>query len=216
MRKIRLLVIISAAGYLSACAFVKPVKLQASATPAGSALSSVKRVAIMPFFNANGLGSDDPDPTYKGKYADMTPTTIVYKGVKDNARFSFVPMDEVVATLKKNGFEGIKLKPGEEVSVMTAMFYPDRYRTGFTMQQALKTGMELHADAILIGALGMVGNAPANMRYVMSLRLVNPGNGQVLWGTAKAEELKTSIFHPIDTYTEQVQSMAKTLLAEVQ
>ncbi len=215
MRNIRWLVVLAAAGILSACSFVQPVQLKASATPTAAKLPQVKRVAIMPFFNANGLGSDDPDPAYKGKYADMVPTTIIYRGVKDSTRFSFIPMDEVVSTLKKNGFEGVKLKPDEDVSIMTAMFHPDRYRTGFTMQEALKTGKDLHADAILIGALGMSGNAPANMRYVMSLRLVDPATGEVIWGSAQAEEVKSSLFHPIDTYTQQMQSMAQTLLAEV-
>lgn len=214
MRTLKRLAVAIALGSFTGCAFVKPVSLDARVNGDAARLERVKRVAIMPFFNANALGSDDPDPAYKGKYADMIPSTIVYKGVKDSARFDFIGMDAVVSALKKNGFEGVKLKEGEDVSLMKAMFQPDRYRTGFTMAQALKTGRELKADALLIGGLGMVGNAPANMRYVMSLRLVDPANGAVLWGSAKAEPLQTSVLHPIDSYTRQVQSMASLLLAE--
>ncbi len=214
MKKMRFVTIAAAAGFLSACMTPSAVNLKASDAPGAAKLQSVKRVAIMPLFNANSLGSDDPDPSYKGKYKDMIPTTIVYNGVKDSARFAFVSMEDVVSTLKKNGFEGVKLKEGEDVSVMTAMFHPDAYRTGYTMQQALTTGKALKADAILIAATGMVGSGN-KMSYVMSMRLVDPRTGEVLWGAAKSEEPKTSLFHPIDAYTEQLQEMAKSLIAEV-
>ena len=214
MKKIRLVLLVATAGSLAACMTPSPVKLKVSDTPNAAKLQSVKRVAIMPLFNANALGTDDPDPSYKGKYKDMVPTTIVYKGIKDSSRFQFIGMDEVVSTLKKNGFEGVKLKEGEDVSIMTAMFHPDRYRAGYSMQQALKTGKDLQADAILIAGMGMVG-AGSKMSYIISMRLVDPNTGDVLWGSAKSEAAKMSLFHPIDAYTRQIQGMAKTLITEV-
>lgn len=214
MKTVRLVMIVAVAGSLAACMTPSPVKLKTSDTPRAAKLQGVKRVAIMPLFNASSLGTDDPDPAYKGKYKDMIPTTIVYKGVKDSSRFQFLGMEEVISTLKKNGFEGVKLKEGEDVSIMTAMFHPDRYRTGYTMQQALKTGKDLNADAILIAGMGMVG-AGSKMSYVMSMRLVDPKTGDVLWGAAEAQAAKMSLFHPIDAYTQQLQDMAKTLITEV-
>ena len=155
MTKLRLLFVAVVSAQLTGCMFVSAVKTDANQTLDASRLSRVKTIAIMPFFNANGLATDDPDPAYKGKYADLMPTTIVYGAVKDKTRFEWLSLDSVVPALKKNGFEGIKFKPGEEMSLMSMMFNSSKYRTGFTMGEALKTAA-MKADAILIGAMGMV------------------------------------------------------------
>lgn len=214
MTKLRLLAFALISAQLTGCMFVSAVKTDANQTLDAARLSRVKTVAIMPFFNANGLATDDPDPAYTGKYADLMPTTIVYGAIKDKTRFEWLSLDRIVPALKKNGFKGIELKPGEELSMMSMMFNSQKYRTGFTMDQALKTGRQLKADAILIGAMGMVGNAPANTRTVMALRLIDTKTGDVLWGAAKAEDLPTSLLHPLDAYKAQLASMAQNLIAE--
>ncbi len=206
------------AAITSGCMIAPAVKTDANATLDSARLQRVKRVALMPFLNANGLSSDDPDPSFKGKFASMAPAAIVYQALKGNSRFELADMATVIAALKKRGFVGIKLAPGEDISVMKAIFHPDQYRTGFTMKQARGAGRDVGADALLFGAFGVVGTGGNNMRYVMAMRLVSPKNGKVLWGAAKAEPMDTSFgaaFHPMDTYKAQISKLARDLIAEV-
>jgi hypothetical protein len=70
MKIIRLSLIVAAAGSVVACMTPSPVQLRASQTPNSVNLRSVKRVAIMPMFNASSLGTDDPNPAYQGKYKE--------------------------------------------------------------------------------------------------------------------------------------------------
>ncbi len=178
-------------------------------------LKAVKRVAIMPFFTT-GLTTDDP--SYHGKFSAQQPSVVVYEALKEGHRFHFIDQDKVTAALKKAGFEGIRLAPGEDVSILKAMFNPGRYRTGYTLQQARAAGKALKADALLIGSYGMSFNSGpggGSPKVVMALRFVSPKDGSTLWGAAKSEESQASIFHPIDSQKQQIAQMAQELIAEV-
>jgi hypothetical protein len=178
-------------------------------------MRSVKKVAIMPFFYPSGMTVDDPG--YTGEYADMMFTVNVFKGISGNKRFDIVPLDKTAAALKSAGFEGVKLAPGEKVSMMKAAFSPEKYRVGMTMQQALAAGKTLDVDAVLMGAYGYVmDKGPGGMKAMMTMRLVDPKTGKVLWGAAKSEPMKVSIFSPFKSQQEQIQRLAAAVIGEAQ
>lgn len=212
MKRLYPLAVAALATVLCACQTVSPVKLNKSKAFNSEKLKAVKKVAILPFFQANAVGTDDPN--YKGKYSDMMPTLLSYEGMKGGSRFEFIPLDEVMTVLNKKGFDGIQLGANEDVSIWKAITSPDKLRAGMTMQAALETGKELGAT-LLIGSFGMTGDAPANMRFVMAMRLVDPQTGEVIWGGAKSEPMNVSIFSPFESQKKQMRELAAKLIAEV-
>ena len=120
--------------------------------------------------------------------------------------------------LKKNGFEGLKIAPGEQMSMAQAAFNPEKYRVGMSIQQALAAGRDVNADAVLTGVFGLLFGPISgghDIKMVLTMRLLDPQTGKVLWGGTLSEKGDISIFHPIDSQAKQLQSMAARMLAEV-
>lgn len=207
MRKSRIWLVVAFAASLSACV-PQAGRLKQDRTFDTAAAQRIKTLAIMPFINANALSAEDL--TYKGKYHEALATGNVYTALQEQGRFKIIPVEKVRAALEKQGFPpGLK----GDVSIMKAIFDPNKYRISMTMHQAMKAGKATGADGLLFGSFGMVGFAQ-KVKFAMAMRLVDAKTGKVVWGAARSEKMKISLFHPIKSQGKQLQAMAKSLIQE--
>lgn len=138
--------------------------------------SRVKKVAIMPFLDAQFMSAFDPN--YKGFGSSFVPAVMFDDMARKTLgkRYELVGQSESLEALKK---AGVEYKHTE--GAWSAVKDPESIRWGYTLDQAAEAGRELGVDAVLMCAQGqyMTRNKPLQ---AVSLRLVDARTGKALWG----------------------------------
>lgn len=140
----------------------------------------VKKIAVLPFFNANTLSVEF---ITEGESKSAFTTDFLKHAKKSLAkRYEFIAEKDVEEALKKTGsYRGWVKEEGRH------------QRAGFTLSEALKAGEELKADAVILGAGADHENKILKKLYrsTVTVRLIDVRTGKVLWG---ATALKKGAF----------------------
>ena len=126
-----------------------------------------KKIAVLPFQNANSRASEDT--------SFQTSNTAMTLKFMDNAqpllsgRYEFVPQEQIMAELKKRGFEGFD--PNKS-AFRQAFVQP----TGYGIPEAIDIGKSLNADAVFLGVVAMTQAKPP---FAISVRMIDVKTGKV-------------------------------------
>ena len=145
--------------------------------------SRVKRVAIMPFFDANLLSNYDP--LYEGPGASVMPAKIFDEAAARElgSRFELIGQKESLEALRKVGADYRHIE-----GAWAAAKDPEGIRWGITPAQAVEAGKALGADAVLLCAQGQYMKQKGVPVQAVSVRLVAVASGKVLWGAHSVGE----------------------------
>ncbi len=137
----------------------------------------VKKVAIIPFFDANLLSNFDP--LYTGPGASSLPAKMFDERAQEvlGARFELIGQEAVLDSLKAVGVDYRHV-----TGAWAAAADPESIRWGITPKQALESGRALGADAVLLCAQGQYMRQKGAPVQAVSVRLISVETGKVLWG----------------------------------
>lgn len=137
----------------------------------------VKKVAVMPFLDAQFMSAFDPH--YKGFGSSFVPAVMFDDMARKTLgkRYEVIGQDQSLEALKKIGVEYKHVE-----GAWTAVKDPDSVRWGYTVQQAAEAGRALGADAVLMCAQGQYFERQNKPVQAVSLRLVDARTGKALWG----------------------------------
>ncbi|MBI4052105.1 MAG: hypothetical protein HY400_06335 [Elusimicrobia bacterium] len=136
---------------------------------------TVKKIVLLPFFDANRLSVELQSESLLGPSAKFTRdfAHALQKSFSD--RWEIVSGEVVEKELRALGsYTGYDKEAGRG------------QRTGFTLEEALKTGKNLRADAVLLGAATVADTKffKKFFREAVSVRLLEVKSGKVLWGSS--------------------------------
>ncbi len=139
--------------------------------------AKVKKISIMPFFDAQFLSAYDP--FYNGFGSSFIPAVMFDQKAKKilGARYEIVDQSLSIDALKK---EGVQYKHFEKA--WTSVSDPESIRWGYTLEQAIKAGKALGADAVLMCAQGQYFAGENKPIQAISVRLVSTASGKTLYG----------------------------------
>ncbi|TPW21927.1 MAG: hypothetical protein FD126_197 [Elusimicrobia bacterium] len=137
----------------------------------------VKKVAIMPFFDANLLSNFDP--LYTGPGASSQPAKMFDDRARKvlGARFEIIGQEAALESLRSIGAVYRHV-----AGAWAAVKDPEEIRWGITPKQALEAGKALGADAVLLCAQGQYMRQKGVPVQAVSVRLLSVETGKVLWG----------------------------------
>jgi hypothetical protein len=160
------------AAFLGACA-PKPILVIRDR----EAATSVKKVAILPFFDAQLQSAYDP--LYKGLGSSFVPAIMFDEKAKKalGGRYEIVGQDQSIESLKKLGVNYVHIE-----KAWTSVGDPESIRWGYTPEQGVKAGRALGVDAILMCAQGQYFQGENNPVQAISVRLVSTRTGKTLYG----------------------------------
>ncbi|MBI2070383.1 MAG: hypothetical protein HYT79_07235 [Elusimicrobia bacterium] len=166
---------ILAAGMLTALAACAPRPLFVIRNQETAA--HVKKVAIMPFLDAQFQSAYDPH--YSGLGSSFVPALMFDNMAKKHLskRFEIIGQDQSLEALKKEGVEYKHIK-----GAWSAVRDPESIRWGYTPSQALAAGKKLGADAILLCVQGQYFKDKKKPLQAIGLRLIDVKTGKTLWG----------------------------------
>ncbi len=135
---------------------------------------TTKKVAVFPFQNANGRGSEDT--SYQKIASSLTLKFLAHAEPVLSGRYQFISQDKIMAALKESGFEGFD--PNK--SFMRQMSVQP---TGYTIPQAVEIGKKLGADAIF---LGEISSSQIHPIFSISVRMLDTKTGKVIVAASAA------------------------------
>lgn len=158
--------------FFSACA-VKPMLVIRDR----EAASRVKRVAILPFFDAQFQSAFDP--LYTGFGKSFIPAIMFDERAQKilGQRYQIVGQPEAIEALKKAGVKYVHTEKS-----WSALSDPESARWGYTLEQAVKAGKALGVDAVLMCAQGQYFEKENKPVQAISVRLVSTQTGKTLYG----------------------------------
>lgn len=141
------------------------------------AAAGVKKVAILPFFDA--LLQSAYDPFYKGFGSSYVPAIMFDKKAMKilGKRYEITGQGQSIESLKKQGVKYVHIEGS-----WTKVRDPDSIRWGYTLKQGVKAGRALGVDAVLMCAQGQYFQGEKKPLQAISVRLVSTGTGKVLYG----------------------------------
>ena len=141
------------------------------------AAAAVKKVAILPCFDAQFQSAYDP--FYKGFGSSFVPAVMFDERAKKilGVRYEIVGQGQSIEALKK---EGVKYVHFEKA--WTSVSDPESIRWGYTLDQGLKAGRALGVEGILMCAQGQYFQAENNPVQAISVRMVSARTGKTLYG----------------------------------
>ncbi|MDE2292645.1 MAG: hypothetical protein KGL53_11235, partial [Elusimicrobia bacterium] len=139
---------------------------------------NVKKVAIMPFFDAQSMSA--MDPTYDGMGSSFIPAlqfdALAHETL--SKRFELIDQKDSLKALED---AGVQFK--HVTGAWSAIKDPESVRWGYTPDQAVKAAKSLGADAALLCAQGQFMQQNKPMQGVV-VRLLDANTGKVLWGVS--------------------------------
>lgn len=136
------------------------------------AAQAVKRIAVLPFLNANLLSVEFEHKKGWFERNDKWTQNFVRQAKKKlSRRFEFIEGEPVNQELIKLG---ALPQPGQESAPR---------RAGYDVDQAIKTGRALQADAVLLGAGSKADTKAFKKAFqeAVSIRLLDVRTGKVIW-----------------------------------
>lgn len=139
--------------------------------------ASVKKVAILPFFDAQFQTAYDP--LYNGFGSSFIPAIMFDERAKKilGKRYEIIGQEQAIESLKNQGVKYVHIG-----TAWTAVKDPDAIRWGYTVEQGVKAGKALGVDAVLLCAQGQYFEAENKPVQAISVRLVSTQTGKTLYG----------------------------------
>src|SRR3989344_4824150 len=168
----RTLCLLAFSALLASC--VKPPALVVRDRAAAAA---VKKVAILPFFDATFQSAFDP--FYTGFGSSFIPAIMFDNKAKTilGHRYDIFGEQQSIEALKKLGVNYVHTE-----GAWTSVKDPDSVRWGYTVAQGVQAGKDLGVDAVLMCAQGQYFEKEGKPIQAVSVRLVSTQTGKTLYG----------------------------------